>query len=171
MRHTFESGQWIDVLPIKALKAKHKDAADAAIKLYVSLDKNGQPDLSNMPVTMSIAKARQHVLMAVCLTGWSFTTTDLDDEGVPVDGTERPLPVPVWHADGAQGLITDEDSFGELDIDDANALEDFFVPYMDKIQRRPDPKGTTTQNSSGTSKGRAGHSRTTLARRRCVTSC
>jgi hypothetical protein len=160
VRHTFESGQWIDVLPIQGLKAKHKDAAEAAIKLYVSFDKDGNPDLSQMPISMSIAKAQRHVIMAICIAAWSFTAWQLDTDGDQIPGTETALPVPEWHADGAQGTILYEDSFGELEIDDANDLEAFFAPYMEKLKRRPDPKGTITSSSNGTSRAKAKNSRT-----------
>lgn len=160
MRHTFESGQWIDVLPIQALRAKHKDAVDAAVKMYVAFDEKGQPDLSSMPITMSVAKAQRNVLMSILISAWSFNSSMTDpDTGEPVPGTEIPLPVPVWHADGAQGLIEGEDSFGEIEIDDFNELELFFAPYLEKLRRRPDPKGTTTDDSRGTSRARAGTSR------------
>lgn len=158
MRHTFESGQWIDVLPVQGLKAKHKDAAEAAIKLYVAFDDKGNPDLSNMPFSMSIAKARRNVIMAMCLNNWSYTSADMDSEGAPVEGTEVPLPVPIWHADGAQGFIEHEDSLGEIGIDDFIDLEAFFAPYLAKTQRRPDPKGTTTEDSSGTSRAKGSRS-------------
>jgi hypothetical protein len=158
MRHTFESGNWIDVLPIQALKAKHKDAAEAAIRLYVSFDADGNPDLSQLPLSMSLAKAQQHVLMAVCIRSWSFTTCQFDDDGNRVEGTEGLLPVPEWYEDGATGTIKYEESFGELDIDDAADLEEFFRPYMEKIKRRPDPKGTTTSSSNGSSRERVKHS-------------
>lgn len=160
MRHTLSDGvTWIDVLPLAAIKAKHKDAVDAAIKLYVAFDDKGQPDLSNMPITMSIAKAQRNVLMAVCILRWSVTTVDMNEDGEPIEGTERALEVPVWHADGAQGFIEHEDSFGELDIDIFNELEDYFAPYMEKVRRRPDPKGTTTASSNATSKAKESHSR------------
>lgn len=161
MRHTFESGQWIDVVPIQGLRAKHKDAADAAVKLYVAFDKDGVPDLSSMPFSMSIAKARRNVLLAMLINAWSYTLCQLTDDGAPVDGSEVPLPVPVWHADGAQGFIENEESLGELSIDDFAELEDFFAPYLAKIQRRPDPKGTTTAGSSGTSPEKANRSQKT----------
>ena len=160
MRVTFGSGNWIDVLPIQGLKAKHKDAAEASIKMYVSFDKDGNPDLSGMPFSMSIAKARRNAVMAMCITNWSFTTQQLDPEGVPVEGTEMLLPVPQWTADGAQGLIQYEESFGELDIDDMTDLETFFAPYMEKLVRKPDPKATTTSSSNGSSRERVVHSRT-----------
>lgn len=148
MRHTLTSGEWIDVLPISGLKAKHKDAVEAAIKMYVSIDENGKPEMKDMPFTMSIPKAQRNVLMAMCISAWSFTIED-----------GAALPVPQWHADGDMGLIENEDSFGEIGIDDFNEIEEWFEPYLAKTRRRPDPKGTTTANSSGTSPGRASVSR------------
>ena len=149
MRIDLKSGQWVDILPITAIKAKHKDATEAAVKLYVKLDANGNADMSGMPFSMSIIKAQQHVLMAMAILDWSFTASLTDAKGEPVEGTEHPLPVPVWHADGAEGRIDNEESFGEIEIDDWNELEEIIAPYMEKVRRRPDPKGTTTRNSSG----------------------
>lgn len=153
-----ETTAWVDILPIQALKSKHKDAVMAAIKLYVSLDDKGQPDLSRLPITMSIPKAQRNIAIAILVSSWSFSSCQFDDQGAPVDGTEQPLPVPTWSADGAAGIITDEDSIGELDIDDLNWLEQVLEPYLAKIRFRPDPKGTTTESSNDTSRGKASRS-------------
>lgn len=158
MRHILTSGQWIEVLPIQGLRAKHKDAAESAIKLYVAFDDKGQPDLSNMPLTMTIPKAQLHVIMAMCITSWSFELVTVDNESGE-ESVQGLLPKPQWQAEGPTGTILYEDSFGEIGIDDWAELEDFFGPYMEKVRRRPDPKGTTTASSNGTLPVRAARSR------------
>lgn len=157
MRYTLTSGEWIDVLPIGGLRAKHKDAVESAIKLHVQFNSKGEPDLSNMPLTMTIPKAQQHVLMAMAISGWSFAWSEVDYETGNVEDSESgPLPKPEFHADGAEGSIENEFAFGEIEIDDWLELEEFFAPYMEKVRRRPDPKGTITEGSNGTSLAKAG---------------
>ena len=158
MRHTLSSGNWIDVLPIQALKAKHRDRADGAVKLYVQFDDQGNPDLSKMPLSMSLQAIRRNALMAQIITAWSFTMIDYDDDGQVKPGTDdQPLPVPYW--DGASQGIVYEDAYGEIGLDDFAEIEEILAPYLAKIQRRPDPKEMTTENSNGTSRARAGNSR------------
>lgn len=156
MRHTLKSGNWIEILPIQALKAKHRDRTDGAVKLYVQFDSEGNPDLSNMPLSMTLNTVRRNALMAQIITAWSFVLADYDDEGNVKEGSAASLPVPYWNGDTQE--IVYEASYGEIDIDDMADLEDILAPYMEKLQRRPNPKETTTESSSGTSKGRA-HSR------------
>jgi len=132
------SGQSIEVIPIQGLKAKHKDAFTGAPKLFIQFDKDGNPDMSALPFSMSIGIIQRNALMAALLTGWSFTL----DDGV------TPLPLPRWENDE----ITNMDSFGEIPIDDFNEMEQIFAPYVDKCRRTPDPKGTTTGSSTGTSR-------------------
>lgn len=140
MKYDLASGQWIDIVPLQGLKAKHRDAHDGAPKLYMKFRDDGTPDLSGMPVSMSVAKAQRNGLLASLLLGWSFTA----DDGVP-------LPLPGW----ANDEIVNDDSLGELPLDDFLEIEGLLAPYLEKVQRRPDPKTTTTAGSSATSKARA----------------
>jgi hypothetical protein len=48
-----------------------------------------------------------------------------------------------------------EASYGEIGLDDFAEIEEILAPYMAKIQRRPDPKETTTASSNGTSRAKA----------------
>lgn len=148
MRHTLTSGEWIDILPIQALKAKHRDRTDGVVKLYIKLDKDGNPDLSAMPLSMSLQTVRRDALLAQLITAWSFTLVEYDPDGNVVEGTAAALPVPYW--DSTKQEIACEASFGEIGIDDFSEIEDILAPYLAKIQRRPDPKGTTTGSSNGT---------------------
>ncbi len=66
MQHTLESGETIDLRPVKGpngLKAKDKDAYEAAIKLYVEFDDKGMPDMSGIPFSMSLTKLQRNALL------------------------------------------------------------------------------------------------------------
>lgn len=143
MKKDFASGHWIDITPIQALKAKHRDAFEGAPKIYLQFDDEGNPDLSDMPLSMSLTKLQRNGLLATLIYDWSFTATD--DAGNP---TGVKLPVPSW--DGTE--IRDNESFGEIPLDDMDELEDLLKPYLDKVQRKPDPKTTTTGDSTAPSR-------------------
>jgi hypothetical protein len=146
-RHELSSGNWIELRPIQTLKQRDKDVYDGAIKLYVDFDDEGKPDMSRMPLSMSIQKVRRNALFARLVVAWSFTADD--------DIT--PLPVPRWISDDAG--VENEDSIGDLPIDDGDEIWELMAPYITKCDRKPDPKGTTTDGSNGTSKAKAGASR------------
>lgn len=131
------SGHSLEIVPLSGLKAKHKDAFEGAPKLYVKFDQNGEADLSNLPLSMTLATLQRNALLASLISSWSFT----QDDG-------SPLPVPTW--DGNE--IANVEAFGEIPLDDINEIEDIIEPYIAKIKRRPDPKGTTTASSTGSSK-------------------
>lgn len=146
MRHTFESGEWIELRPVSNLKAKDKDVYAAAVKLYVEFDDSGKPDMSSVPFSMSIPAIQRDALLARLMLGgdgWSFTT----------DGGD-PLPVPVWNEDLER--LENHESIGELPLDDWNELEALLQPYIDKVKIKPSPKPTTTENSTGTSRRKGG---------------
>jgi hypothetical protein len=136
MHTDLASGHYIDITPLAGLKAKHKDAYEGAPKLFISFKEDGTPDLSNMPVSMSIAKVQKYALFATLLTDWSFTTDD---------GSTK-LPVPHWTGES----IDDLESFGEIPIDDMNEIDDLLEPYLAKVRRKPDPTRTTTASSTAT---------------------
>src|SRR5262249_50300403 len=99
MRKTLTSGNWIDILPIQALKAKHRDRTAAAAKLYTQFEDDGKPDLSRLPLSMSLQTVRRNALLAQVVTAWSFVLEDLDEEGNPREGTAAALPVPYWDSE------------------------------------------------------------------------
>lgn len=147
MRHDLSSGDWIDIRPLQSLKQRDQDVYDGAIKIYVTFDKDGNPDMSKLPLSMSLQKVRRNALLARLLIGWSFK----------IEGTEEPLPLPRWISDD-QGMEHDE-SVGELPIDDAHEIWAIVQPYIEKCDRKPDPKAMTTSGSNGTSRAREGASR------------
>ena len=133
------SGNSIQIVPLQGLKAKHRDAFEGGPKLYVKFDSDGNPDMSGMPLSMTIAKAQRNALMASLISSWTFRR--LDDEGNPVGDI---LPVPTWDGDE----LHNGESFGELPIEDILEIEELLKPYIDKIQRKPDPKTMTTAGST-----------------------
>lgn len=139
MRHEFTSGQWVDIRPVQDLKAKDKDAWDAAIQLNIGLDENGQINTDDVPIGLYLMNMRRNALLGRLLRDWSFT-----DE----DGTK--LKLPAWTHEG----VVNEESIGEIPIDDFNELEELIKPYIAKVDRKPDPKGTTTATSNGSSRVR-----------------
>jgi hypothetical protein len=146
LRHELASGQWVDLRPIQSLRQRDKDVYDGAIKLFIEFDAQGNPDMSGLPLSMTLQKVRRNALFARVLLGWSFTSED-----------GQLLPVPHWVSDD-EGIMH-EDSIGDLPIDDGDEIWDLLAPYIAKCERRPDPKETTTAVSNGTSKGKAATSR------------
>jgi hypothetical protein len=123
------SGHSIDITPLSGLKAKHRDAYEGAPKIYMKFDDDGNPDLSDMPLSMSLAKLQRNALLATLISAWTFT----DDNGAA-------LPVPKW----ADNEIANDWAFGEIPLDDFNEIEDLLKSYLAKVTRKPDPKETTT---------------------------
>ena len=147
MRTELESGAWVEHRPLGDLKGKDKDALTRVIRysLPAGIDLE-HPDLaalaSGMPMQEFTLRQRD-ATWAQVITAWSFTAGD---------GT--PLPVP--HVQDSD--IADVESFGEIPLDDFEEIEALLAPYLAKLQRRPDPKGSqsaTTSASNGSSRARA----------------
>lgn len=153
MRHTLTSGEWIELRPIQALKAKDKDAYEAIAKIYISFDADGKPDMSKIPFSMSLASLQRVALLSRLLIGWSFKYATDDDE-VPAELRGQPLPLPRYENEE----VTNAETPGEIPIDDWLEIEDILDPYLVKVRRKPDPKGTTTGPSKTTSTAPAGGS-------------
>src|SRR5580692_2813093 len=132
------SGHSIEITPITGLKAKHRDAYEGAPKIYMKFNEQGEPDMSDMPLSMSMAKLQRNALLATLVSAWSFRVDD-EDVSSPL------LPVPRW-----TGMdIENDESFGEIPLDSFDEIEDLLKPYISKITRKPDPKETTTAASTG----------------------
>lgn len=146
MRVDLASGHYIDIVPLGGLKARHRDAHDGAPKIYIQFDDAGNPQMSGVPISASIATLQRDGLLSTLISGWSFT----DD---PDGGTSgQPLPLPHWTGEE----IENHASIGDIPLDDFYEIEAILQPYLEKVRRRPDPKETTTGASTGTSRGRAG---------------
>lgn len=140
----YDPEAWFEARPIQELKAKDRDIVTASIRLVVGIDKEGNLNTDNLPLSGGMQTIRRNALLSRLVTNWSF----------------QDLPVPTWNVDH----VENEDSIGELPIDAILELEDWLVPYQAKVDRKPTPKGTTTGSSSATSKERAGSSRTASTR-------
>ena len=132
MRKTFASGAWVDHRPLQDLKAKDKDAVSESARMALPVTEEGKVDLSR-GVTMSgvMQTAARNACIARLVTAWSYD-----------------LPVPKWE----NHEIRDEDSIGELPLDDIWELEELIAPALAKLRKRPDPKATTTTSSSTSSR-------------------
>lgn len=139
MRHNFESGGWVELIPIQQLKLKHKTRYVNASNSLVRLDAEGDVDRAAVAAepggwrgyVQMLERVREAALIATTVTAWSY--------GVPL-----PEITPEW-------LVLNVDSAGEADLD----LQDVLEPYRLKLLREPDPKGTTTSASNGRSKAKA----------------
>lgn len=144
MRTTLESGAWVEHPALSELKGKHKRALDRAGKPDVNMDAIGDDGDVNVRELLagidmlSIPAAKTDALWAMLITSWSYD-----------------LPVP--ELDMAAGIVSHADSFDELPLEDYAAIEQVLAPYDAKLNRRPDPKGSTTSASNGSSPGRRAH--------------
>lgn len=138
MRTTLASGAWIEHRPIGDLKGKDKRLLAQTNKTRISPDASGEIDVASIMASVNMFEfvaQQQNAVWALVLTGWSY---------------ELPVPAIV------DGEVVSADSFGELPLDDFDELEQIFAPYQEKLARRPDPKGTTTSASNGSSRANAG---------------
>lgn len=139
MRHEFESGEWVEVIPIQQLKLKHKTRYVNASNSLVRLDAEGDVDKAAVSAgpggwrgyVQMLEQVREAALIAATVTAWSY---------------DVPLPeiTPDW-------LVLNVESAGEADME----LLDLLEPYRLKLIREPDPKGMTTSASNGRSKATA----------------
>jgi hypothetical protein len=146
MRTELESGAWAEHRPLGDLKGKDKDAvvrsARFALGTIGALDEAALEAAVTEAIShmdpREFAIAQRYACWGRLLTAWSFG-----------------LPVPVCENDGH---LVNGDSFGELPLDDFDELEALFAPYLVKLTRRPDPKGSpsgTTSSSSNSSRAKA----------------
>lgn len=138
MRTTLESGAWVEHRPVQDLKGKDKRALAALSKAKVIPDENGDISVAQIVGSVNMFEFvadQQDAAWALLLTAWSYD-----------------LPLPAVEG----GEVVNADSFGELPLDDFEALEQLFAPYQAKLSHRPDPKGTTTSSSNGSSRASAG---------------
>lgn len=145
MRTEFASGAWVEHRALGDMKVKDADAVTEAIRMLLPMTGDGEVDLSGGISVGGAHKLRtRNAVIARVVTAWSFTT----DDGAP-------LPVPYWE----NHEIHDEDSIGELPIDDGAELEELIAPYQAKLRSRPNPKGATTSSSNGAPRASQGRSR------------
>ena len=137
MRTTLTSGAWVEHRPIGDLKRKDKMALASIGKPEVVLTPSGEPDLAQMVGGMDIMSwvaSQQDAVWALVISAWSYE-----------------MPVPAVEG----GEVKGAEAFGEIPLDDSEELEALFAPFLEKLTRRPDPKGTTTSSSNGSSPANA----------------
>lgn len=151
MRTDLESGAWVEHRPLQDLKGKDKDALTRVLRysLPPGIDLE-HPDLTALVSGVNVGDymlRQRDATWAQVITAWPFT----GDDG-------QALPIPYVNSEGE---IADRASFGEIPLGDFEEIERLFAPYLAKLQRRPDPKGSpsgTTSSSNGSSRARAPHS-------------
>lgn len=144
MRTTFESGEWVEHLPVQELKGKHKRNLDKVGKPVPVFTERGDFDqaatMSGLDI-LTWQAAKRDAAWAMVISGWSYD-----------------LPVPVL--DAASGEVSGAGAFGELPLGDFEELEALMAPFEEALSRRPDPKGVITSASNGSSPARGSGSRT-----------
>lgn len=123
MRHTFESGEWVDLLPIQDLKVKHRDKLIETANYGAALNDDGEVDRAAIAATpggparywLRYQRRRRDITVALVVQAWSY-----------------PVPVPEVTPDGE---LINADSVGETDAELVHLIE----PYLDKLSRDPDP--------------------------------
>jgi hypothetical protein len=135
MRTELASGAWVEHRSIDDLKMKDHDAVSRAVKMAMPMTAEGEIDLSGgVSLGGDLQINRRNAAIARIVTAWSYD-----------------FPVPVIENKEIRG----EESIGEIPIDDGLELAQLLEPYMAKLGRRPDPKGTTTSSSNGLSRASA----------------
>lgn len=145
MRADLPSGATVDYVLVQELKGKHKRLLDRHTKLAFQpgmLGDDGEMNrdaiLAGVDMVEFIA-GKQDALWALLIDKWSYD-----------------LPVP----DLVSGEVENAESFGEIPLEDYEAIEELLTPHAEKLARRPDPKSSTTSASNGSSPARAHGSRT-----------
>jgi hypothetical protein len=143
VRTDLESGAWIEHVPVQDLRYGHKRALDRAVRYNVpagAVDDEFNVDVAGLLAGFDISgmrASREEALFALLITAWSYE-----------------LPVP--ELDKASGIVTGAEAIDELPIDDAEEIGRILAPHAEKLGRRPDPKGSTTSSSNGSSRANAG---------------
>ena len=137
MRHELTSGAWVEMRPIQSIVVRDREVYEAPLQFEVGIGADNKPDFSDRKFSLALPVAQKRSLLCRVLTGWSYD-----------------LVRPTW-----AGGIENEDSFSEIPLDDYDEIEELIRPWIDKINKKPDPKGsrsvtTTASNGSSTTTGR-----------------
>ena len=147
MRHTFRTGEWVELIPLSDLRIKHKKKLFAIGNALVPMTTDGELDTAailarhgSWQVYNELHAATQFAAVtALTVTAWSCDA-----------------PVPVID-DG--GVLLHAESIDEAPLE----LEDLLAPYQTRLTREPDPKEVSTatiSSSNGVSRAKARASRT-----------
>ena len=143
MRHTFGTGEWVELIPLSDLRIKHKKRLYAIVNAIVPMNADGDIDKAAITSRYGGWQAWQGhhssvqfaALIALVVTAWSWE-----------------VPVPQI----TDGALVNAESIDEVPLE----LEDLLSPYMTRLTRDPDPKEVTSSSSNGVPPGRAKASRT-----------
>ena len=138
MRHTFGTGEWVELIPLSDLRIKHKKKLYAATNAIVPMNAAGDFDAAAVislhgswqAYTALHDATRFAALCALVVTAWSW---------------EAPVP------QITDGALIHAESIDEVPLE----LEDLLAPYMTRLTRDPDPKEVTSSSSNGSSPARA----------------
>lgn len=150
MRHTFGTGEWVELIPLSDLRIKHKKRLLAITNAIVPMTDAGEVDTAAIIAKHGTWQAYQELhsdtqfaaLIALTVSAWSCE-----------------VPVPRIDA----GVLAFADSIDEAPLE----LEDLLAPYLTRLTREPDPKEVstgTTSSSNGASPEKAPRSRTVSAK-------
>jgi len=143
VRHTFGTGEWVELIPLADLRIKHKKKLFAITNAIVPLNAEGDFDKAAITSRYGGWQAYQAhhsstqfaALAALVVTAWSWD-----------------VPVPQI----TDGALIHAESVDEVPLE----LEDLLAPYLTRLTRDPDPKEVTSSSSNGVPPGRAKASRT-----------
>jgi hypothetical protein len=143
VKHTFGTGEWVELIPLDALRIKHKKRLLAVTNSIVPVSADGEFDRAAVlsrhgswqGYTALHSSTQFAALVALTVTAWSWD-----------------VPVPQI----TDGALIHAESIDEVPLE----LEDLLSPYLTRLTRDPDPKEVTTSSSNGVSPARARASRT-----------
>ena len=143
MKHTFQTGEWVDLIPLADLRIKHKKKLYAVTNSIVPLNSEGSFESAAVISRHGSWQAYQALhsstqfaaLIALVVTAWSWE-----------------MPVPQI----TDGALANAESIDEVPLE----LEDLLAPYLERLTRDPDPKEVTSSSSNGVPPARAKASRT-----------
>lgn len=143
MRHTFGTGEWVELIPLADLRIKHKKKLIAATNSIVPVNADGDFDRAAVLAQHGTWQAYTELhsstqfaaLVGLVVTAWSW---------------DMPIPAVI------NGALVNAGSIDEVPLE----LEDLLAPYLKRLTREPDPKEVTTSSSNGSSPAKARASRT-----------
>jgi len=142
VRHTFGTGEWVELIPLADLRIKHKRKFLAVTNAIVPLDAEGSYDPAAVisqyggwqAYEALYSSTRLAALAALVVAAWCWD-----------------VPVPQI----TDGALVNAESVDEAGLE----LEDLLAPYLTRITRAPDPKEVTSSSSNGASPAKAAASR------------
>jgi len=138
VRHTFGTGEWVELIPLADLRIKHKKKLFAVANAIVPLNAEGDFDKAAIISRYGGWQAYEAhhsstqfaAVAALVVTAWCWD-----------------VPVPQI----TDGALIHAESIDEIPLE----VEDLLAPYQKRLTREPDPKEVTTSSSNGSSPAKA----------------